>query len=206
MPVREHYLQAIAELYVAEHNLHWRCGLCPDQDVGIVGAIVETGEFHRQAIGDRDGRQRVILILESPHIAEFNAPNGPAQGTTGRNIRDYLLHVRGLAGVGQFRLILMNPVQYQCSLGDLQEITRRVVLFNRIWELGGRQDFVDRLSSYFLPGDCVVNCCTGVDAPGVVALRQQVQEAAQQATRGQHVLRRFHPFTWMKPAQRDGEW
>jgi hypothetical protein len=206
MSLREYFFRAIAEVYLADQDLPLQPDACPDQDVRIVEDVVQAREFFRQAVGPRTDRHRVILILESPHRAEFTPPIGPAKGPTGVNIRRHILHVAGLADVGQFQLVLMNAVQYQCSLGAEHIDGRRAKIFTRIWELGAEQDFQDRLSRYFREGDRIVNCCTAVNAPGGRALRELVQNAIQDCLPGQPILRRFHPARWNIPAQLAGAW
>ena len=111
--LREHFFRAIAEVYLADQDLLLQPDPCPDQDVGIIDDVVQAREFFRQAVGPRTARHRVILILESPHRAEFTPPIGPAKGPTGVNIRHHVLDVAGLADVGQFGLTLMKAVSYQ---------------------------------------------------------------------------------------------
>lgn len=72
---------------------------------------------------------KLILILESPHIFELNTKsNGPAKGTTGRLIRKKLHEVsRNIKFKNKdLPLVLMNAVQYQCSLGaNLKEVKNK---------------------------------------------------------------------------------
>jgi hypothetical protein len=82
----------------------------------------------------------VALILESPHIKEYDKQNmvGPAMGNTGCNIESMLLgnlmkyclindmqkegaysKYSSKIQEGKYKLLLINACQYQCSLGNL---------------------------------------------------------------------------------------
>ncbi|GLR81506.1 hypothetical protein HUE56_24120 (plasmid) [Azospirillum oryzae] len=120
----------------------------------------------------------VIVILESPHIEEFNrqidgtfVQVGPAagfkRGRSGYRIQKFLEN-RYLSLIPNYKintpLFLVNAVQYQCSLN--RKLTEAIAVerdkvFKAVWERGGCCNFVERLSSYYQPGDIVVNACTG---------------------------------------------
>jgi hypothetical protein len=204
--VREDFFRAIAEIYVDDHYLTLQAARCPDQDVGPVRELAEAKEFRGAEVSERRDRRRVILILESPHLREFSVPGAPApaRGSTGANIRRYLSEVEGLGDVGGYNLILMNPVQYQCSLGASPIDARRVKIFTSTWNRSGAADFVRRLRSYYAAGDRVVNCCTvkanGNAVQGAMTLRRLVQEAiltVVPAALRRDVLCRTHPASWV---------
>lgn len=98
----------------------------------------------------------LIMVLESPHKDEFKEGKAiaPAQGTTGENIGKYLerqhRHLPSLARVasGRYRLVLMNAVKYQCSLGVSPTSLFRDLVFRQVWERFGKEDFVGRLTKY----------------------------------------------------------
>ena len=161
--------------------------LCPDQMVGSFscdgnhGFVFQNsvttksaGGFLRQELSSLsptgfDGS--LVLILESPHVDEFDPqthlPNGPAFGETGANLNRYLMDILHDQQVfdlpqGTYRLILMNAVQYQCSLGEKPPLYRDGI-FLSCWEKQEyRQSFCQRLQDVlerFSP--CIViNCCT----------------------------------------------
>ena len=102
-----------------------------------------------------DAENILILILESPHTDEFYAedvkdengtvihhkddPIGPANGPTGRNIREHILDILG-NGYKSYHLILMNAIPFQCSLGfslskkEKENLKRRDEVFSAIWD------------------------------------------------------------------------
>lgn len=120
----------------------------------------------------------VILILESPHLKEFErSPDGeivqvgPAagfeNGETGYRILHFLcpLYVRKSPRyVPGMPIFLINAVQHQCSLNRrlTKEIkAQRDQVFIAAWNRGGKDDFKARLRSIYKNGDIVVNACTG---------------------------------------------
>jgi hypothetical protein len=143
---------------------------CPDQ-------IVKWKEFGSQnferetiVISDQilPGR-RAIIVLESPHIDEFQhaetswIPIGPANGNTGARIRKYIQEILAELGVkGITSFVLVNAVQYQCSLA-ISPIKRSLTdeIFSACWRNGGDVDFRNRIRNYYKPGDFLVNACTG---------------------------------------------
>lgn len=110
-------------------NLRTYCG---DQFVGLVGIVCQKGlkDFPKDSIDWISGtpykpkspNRRLILVLESPHIEEFWVDvngllraKGPAKGNRGIAIRSYLTRI--MDDVGDCELILLNAIQFRCSLG-----------------------------------------------------------------------------------------
>lgn len=181
---------------------------CPDQYVGEVTAIEENKVFPvRARLSERPtNRPCVLLVLESPHISEFKEEPAPAKGPTGINIALYLRRVQGLESINGFGLILINAVQYQCSLGFPTKKFRDVVFLD-VWESGGRRDFSERLHGLYQPGDKVVNCCTKGSSPNPERqLRVLVQRTIENTLSGVPVLQRNHPSAWHFPANRARDW
>jgi len=182
---------------------------CPDQFVGVISGIERARDFSgRVSASERPPHLRcVLLILESPHTSEFGVSPGPAKGATGRNIVQYLSQVPGLKDKGDFGLLLVNAVQYQCSLGRPTSEVRDAVFFET-WCNGGRVDFESRLSALYRDGDCVVNCCTrGNSRNSAAQLRTAVHCAlTARLPAATAVLRRNHPSFWQIPANRSREW
>ena len=126
--------------------------------------------------------QTLVLLLESPHEKEYangciDRPLVPALGTTGRNIRDYLIpiirncnHLYNLLEPEvMVRVIIANPIQFQCSLKsviqyrnahDKQEWKQvRNVVWKALWNREAIQrDFRERLINYH--PDFIINACT----------------------------------------------
>ena len=114
----------------------------------------------------------IIIVLESPHIAEFDPVTkcgiGPCRGKTGLNIAKYLPSILmnnsvGLSlGYKEYDLVIVNAIQYQCSLGEETKLYRDA-MFLYYWEQSEvREDFKKRLnfarSKY--AESIVINCCT----------------------------------------------
>lgn len=168
---------------------------CPDQSVGTLADIHGASGFRRSDIGDSPSQNRVILVMESPHKAEFDngTPVGPANGPTGVNIRDLLNEVlRCLGPLSEnSQVVLMNAVQYQCSLGESTKDHRDVV-FQEAWREGGEQDFRERLIDTIRQGDVVINACTRGNKK--VHLRDMVKAVIDEVV-GSH-WRTVHPSAW----------
>ncbi len=182
--------------------------VCPDQYFGQVTSIgdAETFSVRKHVNIHRTTEKYLILILESPHIKEFKDDPGPAKGKTGMNIVKFLLNVNGLESFGNHGLIVMNAVQYQCSLGFATKKFRDRV-FTEMWNTGSREDFISRLRSIYRPGDTLVNCCTkGSTNILQNELRRMVQIGINQALPTASVVRRNHPSCWHFKVNRQYEW
>lgn len=200
---------AIAKRYLQSPHSALEERACPDQFVGVISEVERRGDFTcRVSASARPPNLRcVLLILESPHTSEFDASPGPAKGSTGRNIARYLRQVPGLQDKGDFGLLLVNAVQFQCSLRRPTSEVRDAV-FIEVWGSGGRADFEARLRTLYRDGDYVANCCTrgnsqNADAP----LRSMVHRAlTARLPVGTAVLRRNHPSFWHFSSNRSREW
>lgn len=182
---------------------------CPDQFVGTLPDIESAGDFtYRRDASERpDDLSFVLLILESPHKCEFKPAEdpGPAKGATGRNIRTHLMKALGGKALSGRGLILVNAVQFQCSLG-LPTSEARDAVFREVWAAGGEEAFRKRIQKLYRDGDCVVNCCTRGNTKGDV-LRDLVHRALVAALPpGTEVLRRTHPSSWRSAAHAAREW
>ena len=100
---------------------------CPDQMVGKIRCfkdkkrcdftIRESIEYGTPSLTPPAERV-VLIILESPHIDEFDngSPIGPACGCTGCRIRKYFSQIFGVV-YDDCALVLLNAFRFQCSLG-----------------------------------------------------------------------------------------
>lgn len=182
-----------------------KTNICPDQYVGVIGSLRSNG-FDWKATADRPRNIHcVIMILESPHIHEFEEDVGPAKGCTGRLLCKHILEVNGLCRYKEYGLLLMNAVQYQCSLGYPTKCFRDKI-FQTLWD---PDEFKGRLTALFREGDVVLNCCT--KGYGSSFLRDRVQMAVEDWRRGTTdieipVLRRTHPSSWHSKKNRRAEW
>lgn len=181
--------------------------LCPDQFVGRVSEIEAAGAIvSRRPASCRPEGTGLLLILESPHIKEYEGQPAPAQGTTGRHIATFTRQVPGLEATAALPVVLVNAVQHQCSLGKPTGYCRDRV-FIAAWFNGGKADFVARLKALYRAGDLVVCGCTkGNGSTPTNQLRQLVHQAIQEAIPGALVLRRTHPSGWNIRQNRVYEW
>jgi hypothetical protein len=196
---------SIATAAAAPGSSSFEIRRCPDQYVGVLEAIKALGDFPvRHPALARPSGPAVILILESPHIDEFVGQMGPAMGPTGKNIARYVRLVPGLDAMGALPLILVNAVQYQCSLGQKTERYRDKV-FLAVWKEGGREDFAQRMRQTYRPSDTVVCACTKGNL-GKCELRRLVHATLVGEFPLANVLRRTHPAKWNIPKLRNYEW
>lgn len=180
--------------------------MCPDQYVGLIADNKANGALlRRQPASMRSTDRAVLLVLESPHTKEFEGDLGPARGPTGANIARFIEEVPGLADVGRLPLLLVNAVQYQCSLGK-KTIRYRDRVFRAVWENGGREDFASRIRAIYRTGDLVVCSCTKGAMTGRDELRRLVYGALCDALPAAIVLRRSHPAKWNIEKNRNLKW
>ena len=122
--------------------------------------------------------QTLVVLMESPHRHEYlknciDLPIAPARGIAGCNIYYFLTEIirscphlhRRLKG-RDTRVILANPIQFQCSLvsvikcdpyGDWKKI--RDALWKELWHCQSiREEFKQRLECY--RPNFIVNACT----------------------------------------------
>ncbi len=145
--------------------------------------------FCRETITNKKKKNHVIImILESPHKHEFDknthTPIGPANGTTGRNIRkkinecicNFISNSKNTNLIDcfkmgeEFDLILMNAIQFQTSLGHStkRRSSKKIVrddVFKGMWKHGGKEDFLKRLKKYmnlYDQGGLILNLCTDI--------------------------------------------
>ena len=110
--------------------------------------------------------ETIVVILESPHIKEFfEEPNGPANGSSGTNLQKYFWNVlkqifkeHENLRILQYRIILMNSIQYQCSLGVDPKRFRDHVWLKLWYESDLKNDFSERLQNY--NPKIILNLCT----------------------------------------------
>lgn len=188
-----------------EGQIESRC--CPDQYMGILGQILGSQIFpEAMSALMRPNSPCIIMVLESPHIDEYIANPGPAKGFTGEMIRLHLQKALPIKQIGEYGLILMNAIQYQCSLGVTTDLFRDRV-FRASWGLGGRESLGYRVERLFRHGDILVNCCTkGKDYEVNTPLRQMVEGELRRALPGVRSIRRLHPSSWRKPTLASLEW
>lgn len=177
---------ACKEIFAREMRVPdvWRYTLKVGQDGAVPSMIahkagsVSGSQFADlpavDALSEQPKTPVLLLLLESPHTKEYRKvagklrPVAPAQGTSpgdaGGAIRLYLpLVVQKLKLQAEsYRVVIANPVQYQCSLGHwygkLYPKIRDHV-WKQVWSLEFIQrEFAERLARY--QPAAVLNCCT----------------------------------------------
>lgn len=167
-------------------------------------------------IKEQDNLPTIALVLESPHISEFfkdsnctkkRTPPRPAMGTTGLNIIEYfpetllkyLLQrkiengaitktVRDIEN-GDYRLVLVNTIQYQCSLGEKPDEYRDDVFSECFNNPVFKNDFVERLKGY--SPSIIINCCTGGEKAS--GFNSQIQSLINEKFPSVLRLKGYHP-------------
>lgn len=121
---------------------------------------------------------KIIVVLESPHVDEYEVKPckkddgrkcscrdyvrpAPARGLTGRNIKHYLPRIFDCDEFKTYKIALINPIQYQCSLGDLKSGLKDEIFARLLKMPHYKKCFRERFAHVYNPGkDIVVNCCT----------------------------------------------
>ena len=178
---------------------------CPDQYVGKISSFDEKNDFVTREdplrMEMRNPVECIILVLESPHKDELKDTVAPAKGSTGKLIRKYALevlsHISSVKKKNSYGLILVNAVQFQCSLG-LPTRYYRDEIFLSAWEHGGRENFIERLTAIHKKGDIVVNACT----MGNFNLKDKVSCAICEAIGCSSFYEAKHPSSWFSSKNR----
>lgn len=145
--------------------------ICPDIVVGYNGKFYFSKEERKQiSIEELEtdnyvDYKTVVIVLESPHIGEFDenyvwSPT-PAIGDTGTRLQEYFNNINLEKWVkldSNYRVILMNSIQYQCCLGEETKWYRDYMWLKLWYEQNMSSDFVRRLKEY--KPDVIFNCCT----------------------------------------------
>lgn len=142
----------------------------------------EKRKNHENDINIDQSSKKIVIILESPHVKEYwdrekkDDPT-PAIGNTGINLSNKLEDLINSVSThegnnsnllsNQFDIILMNSIQYQCSLGIDTKYLRDKV-FRKLWDdsetkickgdLNTKESFYCRLENY--APDYIFNFCT----------------------------------------------
>lgn len=137
-------------------------------------------------------------------IGRGSDPLAPALGTTGRNIRDRLMCViRGCNHIHsrlhrdvKVRVIIANPIQFQCSLVSvIQKIEKQwQMIRNHVWKalwskLEIQNECKERLEEY--RPDFIINACTSC---GKEEIRDFLKTPGY--FRNAHIYEVAHPSSW----------
>ena len=150
----------------------------------------------------------IALVLESPHKKEFEL-NKIASSFTGKNINKYFLinlyyflsfntfedciynKKNIMIEDGIYKLILINPIQYQCSLGLKNSIYKNDI-FKECWkDKSFKNDFIKRLTKS--KPTLIINCCTGQENGNVSGLQKLVQNEIDKNFKQINRLYGYHP-------------
>jgi len=181
--------------------------ICPDQFVGRINTFsADQSDFPvRVSASERpEGLLCLIMVIESPHKQEFMGNLGPAKGSTGNLIRKWIKEIRDLFAYHNYGLILVNAIQFQCSLGRPTKEFRDDV-FKHVWGDRGGCDFRHRLKAIHREGDVIANCCTKGNLKES-NLRALVQAAIVKTVINCTIHRRTHPSSWYSKNNREYEW
>lgn len=152
-PVKDEFVALIS---FSEKKFIMNTIISKDED----GRPKERDKFKRMEI-ENNNAKTLAIIVESPHIDEYdyrNNPIGPAMGTTGRNINNKIIEKFELEET--YKLVFVEAVSYQCSAGNSPiEEQKRDEVFKAVWHNGGKEDFVARLKK--ISPDIILNACTG---------------------------------------------
>lgn len=126
--------------------------------------------------------ETIVLILESPHIAEYTPnfePIAPAQKATGINIKTFLPTILNNNKIKlnllktEYRLIILNPIPFQTSLNFLHKqpiryknnpdatfIELRDNVWSTLWANDKNFAVLFKENLHQLKPDVILNCCT----------------------------------------------
>ena len=218
--VRSIFIRTVDEI-LKDKELDYEKRKCEDQYVAIVEITKHKVEYVINEIESRDENKikeiekfdipTIALVLESPHKREYYNIPSPARGITGSNINSCFLGAlakfisindmkehgaffisSSKISEGKYKLLLINAIQYQCSLGKLGIDNRKQKedIFCKVWCAGGKKDFVSRLKKAC--PRIIINCCTG-EKKRENTLMGKVQDAIDENFAGSLRLTGVHP-------------
>ena len=185
----------------------------------IKEAITEAPKreaLHKKLLGQSE-LPTIALVLESPHIEEYNNDLlcpliGSSENVQQQFLQLLLIYLmlnnsrnsafisnRQILSNGRYRLLFINPIQYQCSLGltkkqrkeKLSKDTKKII-FQECWQKRSFQtDFVGRLKCR--KPIMIINCCTGKKGGNVDGLQRLVQDVIDKHFCNTIRLTGYHP-------------
>ncbi|BBE30556.1 hypothetical protein OSSY52_06970 [Tepiditoga spiralis] len=180
----------------------WRYNYIPEK--GVINN--KTSDFNSKFNDKKiplDIKNSIILLLESPHKDEYQKNNfipiAPAQGATGRAIEKFkdrnssktlkYLTIEDLLKktniIEKSPILLVNPVQYQASLGSFTKKLNKN-LRNNLWkslfnEL--KNDFISRITIY--KPLLIINGCTN-----------DLKDEVNNCINTNKIINVPHPYNW----------
>lgn len=189
---------------------------CPDIYAGYIKDGECTVWFGKQYRDDHkkdldntkeeEGMKNIVVILESPHTDEYKDSNfiHPALGKTRKNLQKYFQNLvyivikrfKSQLGDGTYKIILMESIPYQCSLG-INPLNHKIrdKIFLELWKDEKIHKFSERIKSY--NPVAIFNCCTKGDEEQ--ELRTLVQDKINEYKKGKNDIELYkcsHPSLW----------
>lgn len=183
---------------------------CQDQYVGMISKnINRNGDFIvRYNVEDEhlevEESCGVIMILESPHRYEFRkgVSRGPARHLTGVRIRHCFHSVVG-CNYDDCGLVLVNAVQFQCSLGCKRDSLYFKTCKNKVMrEMLASKVIRDSLIRRITRATSLFKNCNVISACTLDAGKDLVSELIEEVRRRcpiRSVLEKPHPSSWPWP-------
>lgn len=215
MDIAKNFCTAVDKFWQSIPPSERQLGLCEDQSVGLIhkttGGLYAFGpskQFTYRKATEKHLAQRLILVLESPHKAEYSDKENPrpAKGATGTNIRKYLGDVlKSLAAPIEtpLEVVLVNAVTFQCS--QQRKLTlkankrRRDDVFCHTFADG--TEFMARIKEYVREKDIIVNACTLGEAQPTLNSRVGKTLRAFSDSSVQ-IYCAPHPYRWFEESNR----
>lgn len=208
------------------YNKKWKTDIiynkaCPDICAGEIGLDNNNKfffdsdkrsdmSFFYEVETPEENEKTIVIILESPHYDEYKDGEtiNPAKGMTGKNLADYfdlLINVvistysKTIIKGSKCRIILMNSIPFQCSLGKSVNNSNcqpvRDLIFDKIWELEDiKKDFIARLESY--NPDVIFNFCTSGDMNLKNKVQERIKEYCSKNSKNVELYTGNHPSCW----------
>ena len=134
----------------------------------------ERCKIHKQLVAEK--LPVLVILLESPHKDEFeNTPYMPAKGNTGKNLLKYFAARCPSLPASMYKVLLVNVIQYQCSLG-VPTKNNRTDIFLSMWEKTPIKNSLTRRLKKCSPA-VIINCCTkGGDSNLRVMIQNEINE------------------------------
>ena len=155
----------------------------------------------------------IAIVLESPHIEEFDAEVSPLKNPFSANIlNDYLnknlfyyitatqacgnVFFKAIRNIenGIYRIKLVNAVQFQCSLGkSLKEKKNQKIKNDILEKCLSEKLFQEDLVSRIKDASIIINCCTGQKDGKISGAQRQVQNIIDINYPSKRRLYGYHP-------------
>ncbi|MHC1714860.1 MAG: hypothetical protein AB9858_04590 [Acidaminococcaceae bacterium] len=183
---------------------------CQDQKIGILDKGKFTIDSERMDIDYLSNNSiipvlinPIVVILESPHKKEFinKIPQGPAQGHSGRLFKNKFekliqnSHLYNNLSNIKADVVLVNAVQFQCSLGHKLNNIENKRLKDKYWtkcfDSGCNEDLIDRISA--INPIAILNLCTKGCDNLQMKLHDYIKESKLQKI---NYSLGSHPSTW----------